>query len=198
VKAFVEALTRRLHETGIHGRFTPGYSLGAVILLLYPRGDELFFLAIERPRDMSRHPGQVGLPGGGVCLPEESPEAAALRESEEEVGIPRDSIQLLGVLGYFPIPVSGWDVVACIGWWDGQDPLRRQETEVEVILRVSIEDMVDQHNRKFAGQTYGPPEYPEYFHEQDGQRHRIWGCTARVLHRFFETIYLPVIQAPPS
>ncbi len=190
----LEALIKRLRDTGSHGRPTPDHALGAVLLILYPRDGRLNFLALERPWDMPQHPGQVGLPGGGVRNEEEAPRDAALREAEEEVGIPRHRVRVLGVLGHFPILVSGWDVVAHLGWWEGTDPVRRQEAEVEEILQVPLEGILDQHIHKFAGQTFSPREYPEYFHDQDGRSHRIWGCTGRILHHFLEEIYVPVIS----
>jgi 8-oxo-dGTP pyrophosphatase MutT (NUDIX family) len=193
VSSLIEALTRQLTAVGPVGRRTPDYSLGAVLLAVYRGPTGLRFLATERRLDMPQHAGQISLPGGGVRVPEEAPAEAALRETREELGVDRDRIRLLGTLGHFPIVVTGWDVVAHLGWWDGIGSLERQESEVNTILEVPIEDCLRQHRERFAGRRYSPQEYPEYFHRQDGQTFRIWGCTGRILHHFFETVYLPAV-----
>jgi len=194
VSSVIEALARQLAAADPVGGPTPGYTLGAVLLIVYPGPTGLRFLATQRRPDMPQHAGQISLPGGGVRVPEESPGAAALRETEEELGIERDRIRVLGALGHFPIVVTSWDVVAHLGWWDGTGSLERQESEVEAILEVSVGECLRQHREQFAGLRYSPREYPEYFHRQDGQTFRIWGCTGRILHHFFEAVYLPVID----
>jgi len=194
VSPLIDALARQLVAAAPVGRRTPDYALGAVMLVVYPGPSGLRFLATERRPDMPQHAGQISLPGGGVRVPDESPIDAALRETEEELGIDRDRIRVLGTLGHFPIVVTGWDVVAHLGWWDGDGSLERQASEVEAILEVSVEECLRQHRERFVGHRYTPREYPEYFHRQNGQTFRIWGCTSRILHHFFETVYLPVVE----
>lgn len=189
----VAAFEAQLAQVGEVGGPTPAFSPGAVLLLLYPHRDGIGLLATARSAHMPQHGGQISLPGGGMRSGE-TPAETALRETEEELGIPRDRITLLGSFGHFALPVSGWDVVAHLGWWDGAGPLQRQESEVEAILEVPLEVLARQHRRHFAGCAFTPHEYPEYFHQQDDREYRIWGCTARVLHHFLETVYEPVAR----
>ncbi|MBN2489462.1 MAG: CoA pyrophosphatase [Planctomycetes bacterium] len=191
MNALVDILDRRLNAVGPVGSRTRGYALGAVALLLHARPHDIGFLAIQRPAHMPQHGGQISLPGGGVHEVDESPSAAALRETEEELGIPRPRIRLVGALGHFPIAVSRWDVLAYLGWWEGGHPLRPQKAEVEAVLDVALDDVAHQHRERFRGRTYTPLDYPEYFHRQEGRSYRIWGCTGRILHHFLERIYLP-------
>ena len=194
--AWRDILAQRVRDADPVGNRVPDYALGAVALIVYPRGDQLRFLAMERHEQLPYHGGQIGLPGGGVREDSETPQQAALREVEEELGLPGHRLTLLGTLGHFPISVTRWDVLAYLGWWDGREPLCRQESEVETILEVPLPRVLAQHqDQPAAHERVGPagstPIFPEYLHHQDGRTYRIWGCTGRIVHHFLETIYVP-------
>ena len=71
----------------------------AVLVPLINRGDGVTILLTQRPRHLKSHPGQVSFPGGKKEPCDETAEDTALRETEEEIGLPREKLILLGGLG---------------------------------------------------------------------------------------------------
>lgn len=192
--ARLDAIATRLAQTPPHHRPTPGYRPAAVLLLLVPRVDGFDVPMIERPATMSVHAGQIALPGGRIEPGDRDAIDAALRETEEEVGVPRDAVRLLGTLGHFPIAVSRFDVQVCVGTWDGGTPLVPQPGEVVAAFPVALDALHAEHVAHFAGRRYGPRDYPEYRVTAGGAARRIWGATARILHHFLDAVYSPVVD----
>lgn len=110
-----------------------------------PSGVDIFL--VQRSPHLSHHPGQIALPGGGIDLGE-TPEAAAVRETEEETGVQRQSIEVIGSLGEIAVPVSGNIVTPVIGWSDNASTSNTWDTsEVLHPLRVNVGELLDPANR---------------------------------------------------
>lgn len=112
------------------GRLEPpdaeDYDSAAVLIALHREArDEarLFFPLILRPAGIGHHSGQIALPGGR-CDASEEPCACALREAEEEIGLARDSVDVLGMLTPVPVAVSRNRVRPVVGW------VRRDDREM--------------------------------------------------------------------
>ncbi len=97
------------------GRITDDYNpepatarRGAVLILVYPGAQGVTIPLIKRPEDRSVHSGQIAFPGGAFESPESFPLETALRETEEEIGIPRDAVEVLGLLSPLYIPPSNF------------------------------------------------------------------------------------------
>ena len=87
----------------------------AVLVPLVNRPQGLTVLFTERSRDLPDHPGQISFPGGRIEPGDGNPGIAALREAEEEVGLPRDRVTLLGRLAEYET-VTGYRVTPIVGW----------------------------------------------------------------------------------
>lgn len=151
-------LERRLPE--VRGedlsRFLPPPSGGrhSAVLVLFGegvRGPDV--LLIERARTMRSHAGQPAFPGGALDPEDgdpagEGPVNAALREAEEEVGLERSSVEVIGQLPALFLPPSGFVVHPVIAWW--RDPHTVDvvdEAEVAAVARAPIAELVDPANR---------------------------------------------------
>ena len=101
---------------------------GAVLMLFGegPKGPDL--LLTERAHDMRSHPGQVSFPGGSIDDTDASPEAAALREAEEETGLDPGGVEIFATLPELWLPPSNFAVTAVLGWWKEPSHGRRWST----------------------------------------------------------------------
>lgn len=132
-------------EVGTREALTPGREVVLPLDVEDPSGVDIFL--VQRSPNLSHHPGQIALPGGGIDLGE-TPEAAAVRETEEETGVQRQSIEVIGSLGEIAVPVSGNIVTPVIGWSDHVDMSNTWDTsEVLHPLRVNVGELLDPTNR---------------------------------------------------
>lgn len=161
--------------------------IACVMALFYPGQVENDFniALIERadsknPNDT--HRGQISFPGGKLEQDDPSHEAGALRETEEEIGIPRNDIQLIGNLTDLYIPVSNFKVFPFVGFLPQKPKFIRQESEVRSILDVPFQEIQNKSNRKVKDlrvqQNITMKNVP-YF---DIQGHVVWGATAMMLN----------------
>lgn len=119
----------------------------AVLILLVPDdGGALLLPLIQRTDDGGPHGGQIALPGGRVEAFDESITAAALREASEEINVDPQRVRVLGALTPLWIPVSGFEVHAIVGAWEGAPAdlharLSPQAGEVEAIHVVALDEL---------------------------------------------------------
>jgi 8-oxo-dGTP pyrophosphatase MutT (NUDIX family) len=111
-----------------------------------PAGPDL--LLIERAHSLRDHAGQPAFPGGSLDPEDRDAVDAALREAEEEVGLARDSVAVLGNLPAVFIPVTGFVVTPVLGWWHSPSPVAPVDRgEVAAVVRVPIADLSDPAHR---------------------------------------------------
>ena len=151
----------------------------AVLATLYPIDGILHLLFIERTRHPGdRHGGQISFPGGSVEARDEHTAATALREAEEEVGIPRDDVELLGPLTPLYIPVSNFLVDPYVGYLPHRPALTRQESEVAATLEIPLSEFLRPDARRVAERKLASgltlPEVPFW----DVAGHQVWGATS--------------------
>lgn len=189
------ALSRPLPGHAAQGRLSPrprvGWEpghvpddarAGAALLLLYPDAQaEAMLVLTLREAGLSKHAGQVSLPGGAAEAGESLVEAA-LRETREEIGVPPEQVRILGGLSPLFIPVSGFALHPFVGTVDRRPGLARDPREVARILEVPLRAVLDASNlgvvqREFRGRAYEVP-----YLAVDGER--VWGATAMILAEF--------------
>lgn len=135
----------------------------------------IFIVFTKRTESVRDHKGQISFPGG-VSEGDETPEETALRETEEELGIKRDSITLLGLLDDI-ITITGYIVTPVVGELKNLN-FKPNRDEVENILVFSIEDII---NAKYH------EEYWRWeFHINETV---VWGATARILKSFLQLCF---------
>jgi 8-oxo-dGTP pyrophosphatase MutT (NUDIX family) len=138
-----------------------------------------------RTEHLPSHKGQISFPGGSIDATDESAEAAALRETHEEIGLPPADVRVLGELDTFPTYVTGYLITPFVGWLSKRVTLRPNPAEVAEVLEVPIADLVDDI-RAEPGFTHGGRTFPtEAWIWNDRV---IWGVTARVLRVFLHLL----------
>ena len=148
----------------------------AVLVAVCPATETIYLT--QRSAALKHHPGQIAFPGGKQDPGDPTPTDAALREAEEEIGLPRGQVQ---VLGHMPEheTVTGFLMTPVIGLIDGSFTPRAEAGEVAEVFCVPLSHVTDPANfmvqsRRWQGRKrhYYPVPYGPYY---------IWGATGRIL-----------------
>jgi 8-oxo-dGTP pyrophosphatase MutT (NUDIX family) len=158
----------------------------AVLAPLYrdPRGD--LRLVFIRRGPGGRHGGQIAFPGGRREAEDATLLATALREAEEEVGLNPAQVEILTQLPTIETVATGFRVAAFLGKLNGAPPTwRRQETEIDEILEVRLEDLGPEAHVIEHWQLPGWPEAREIPFYWIGP-YKLWGATYRIVEAIRE------------
>lgn len=165
----------------------------AALILLYPGEHGPSLPLTVRRHDLPQHAGQISLPGGAID-PGEAPEAAALRETHEEIGIAPDSVRIIGALSSFFVIVSNFVVYPYVGITDGRPEFRPEVREVAEIVEAPVRDLFDPARRGWDRQPRGPIVVDLPYLKTG--RHLVWGATAMILGEF-GTLFEEEFGPPP-
>jgi len=158
----------------------------AVLIGLYskPESDDTFFSLIKRRVVKGdRHSGQISLPGGRFDDTDEDLAHCALRENEEEIGIPQSQVRILGQLSDFYVFASNYVVSPYVGFIIPPHHFTPELSEVDRIIETSLTHLTDPNTRKLIninipeGQLKDVPYY-------DVDNEIVWGATAMILSEF--------------
>lgn len=150
----------------------------AVLCALRP-GDTGFSVVLtERATHLNQHAGQVAFPGGKIDERDRSATAAALREAEEEIGLPVAAVEVLGTLDDY-LTSTGFRVTPVIGvipsnWEANPDP-----NEVEAVFEPPLDFLMAPVNRERHHRDWNGTR--RYYYAMPWQGHYIWGATAGML-----------------
>lgn len=153
----------------------------AVLILLFPDQDNIHFYLTERTHDVEHHKGQISLPGGAWEKGEQLHETA-IRETEEEIGINRQQIQMVGGLTPFFTPVTGFMIHPFIGWCNVKPKTKLQDDEVHKLFTASLTDLVDENI--FQSEKWDIRGYDSTVPFFNFGGAKVWGATAAILSEF--------------
>jgi 8-oxo-dGTP pyrophosphatase MutT (NUDIX family) len=163
-----------------------GDRLAAVMAVMIER-PEPSLLFTERSKELPRHPGEVSFPGG-LREPEDANLVqTALRETEEEIGLCRDTLDVLGALPPVHTSVSGILVTPFVGAIGALPTLGVSDGEIVRVLTVPIATLaaVEAERAYPTAATGSERRWAGYAYEVDGAT--IWGATGWMLHTFLDT-----------
>ena len=197
IPLFIESLTKRLR------RDLPGKSAqrkmmitpnrfpkenqendgipASILLLLYPLEEKWFFFLTKRSQNVEHHKGQISFPGG-VVKKNESKMNAAIRETNEEIGVDKDLIKIIGSLTPFYIPVSNFHISPYVGWTEEKPHTKVQDAEVKRVFSVSINDLVLEKNLKTKKDFFSNKSVKVPYFDLNGET--VWGATSMILSEF--------------
>jgi 8-oxo-dGTP pyrophosphatase MutT (NUDIX family) len=147
---------------------------------------DLDVLLTRRSPTLTHHPGQVSFPGGGIDRQDAGPEAAALREAQEETGLDPTGVRVLGTLPPLPVTASRNLVTPVLGWWDRPSEVAADPAETVDVFRVPVADLVDPAHRVTATIRHAAREYRGPAFEVADVL--VWGFTAFVLDRLLDAL----------
>lgn len=155
-----------------------------VMLLLYPEADEWHTIFIKRSSNSNdKHSGQISFPGGSLEPCDLSPAACALRETEEELGIKAEAIQILGSLSDLYVFASNFLVYPFVGIIDHEPVLSLDQREVQSAIKAPISYFTDESIIKHMDMDirgFKMKDVPYY----DLYGEVLWGATAMMFSEF--------------
>ncbi|MDX1373956.1 MAG: CoA pyrophosphatase [Burkholderiales bacterium] len=176
-----EALAGDLGAARERAALTPA----SVLVPIVAHRDALSVLFTRRTAHLRTHSGQVSFPGGRVEPHDAGPEETALRETQEEIGLARECIELIGMLPEYHTR-TGYRIMPVVGVIAPPLMVRADPREVEAVFEVPLSFLLDprnhqRHTRVFQGRMIS------YFAMPYGE-HYIWGATAAMLVNLYRQL----------
>jgi 8-oxo-dGTP pyrophosphatase MutT (NUDIX family) len=159
-----------------------GQTDAAVLVPLYLDSGDLHAVFTKRRNDLRRHAGEISFPGGRQDFPDEDLRLTALREADEEIGLPPDAVELVGALPPTGTFVTSYRIYPFVGVIQAGHAWVPQPTEVEEVLELSLPDLVSGYELKRLIRRGVPIKTPTY----TVNGNLIWGATARIVQELLE------------
>ena len=153
----------------------PGTKDAAVLVALH--GDPLTAVFTERRADLRRHAGEISFPGGRQDEPDEDLRETALREAEEEIGLPARAVELVGALQPTPTIATNYAVYPFVGLIEPGRAWEPSATEVAEVMEVPLSALRAGYERRRLLRRGVPFRTDVYVVGEDV----IWGATARMV-----------------
>lgn len=165
-----------------------GLRKAAVLIPLQEIQGELNLILTQRPMHLRAHPGQISFPGGKIEPSDSSAITAALREAEEEIGLCRENVE---VIGTFPAhnTFTGFEITPVVGMIKQDFALKLDPGEVADCFTVPLSFFIEpqnRHRKQFLRQgRYYSVHFIPY------QQRFIWGATAAIIDHLCRHLSLP-------
>jgi 8-oxo-dGTP pyrophosphatase MutT (NUDIX family) len=158
----------------------------AAVLIPVVAHERPTFLLTQRSSDLSSHSGQVAFPGGRIDEGDADPAAAAIREGEEEIGLRREFVSMLGYLDPY-LSGTGFRIAPVVALVTPGFTLELNPREVTDAFEVPLDFLMSPANHaRHSGEWKGVTR--SYYAMPYGERY-IWGVTAGIIHRLYERLY---------
>lgn len=158
--------------------FPPSPVAAAVLVPIVDHETGLSVLLTQRSSHLKNHAGQVSFPGGRIEPGDASPLAAALRETEEEIGLSREHVHVAGYLEPHLV-ISGFWVTPVVGFVRPGFELQLDVREVDTTFEVPLVHIFDEANHRSRERRFGDAVVQVY--DIPFENHHIWGATAGML-----------------
>ena len=164
--------------------------LAGTLLLLYEKKQRIQFVLIQRPNYSGTHGGQISFPGG-KNEKGESIKETAIRETFEEIGVPKQKINVLGELSQVYIPPSNFLITPFIGYVDEPPMFIPDYKEVKEIIEIELNELFKEkliQNKKMRVGKNTAKKMTIEVPYMDLDNHTVWGATGVILSEFKDLI----------
>jgi len=139
----------------------------------------------QRTDHLNDHPGQISFPGGRIEAADTSPEDAALREAEEEVGLIRDHVEVIGRLDQY-VTRTGFSVTPVVGLVNPAYTIQPDPFEVAEVFEVPLAFLLDPANHRRDSRIYKGTK--REFYAMPYGEYYIWGATAGMIRNLYDVL----------
>ena len=154
----------------------------AVLIPLIIYENELKILLTQRTAHLHDHPGQISFPGGRSDPLDSSAIDTALREAEEEIGLPASRVEVLGSLPHY-LTITGYQVTPVVSLVDAGHSYKPDEFEVADIFEVPMSYLMNPHHHE--QRMWQSPQGYRRFYTMPYENKFIWGATAGMLRNLY-------------
>ncbi|WP_313593056.1 NUDIX hydrolase [Agrobacterium cavarae] len=158
----------------------------AVLVPVIDDGDEARVIFTQRTKTLRNHSGQISFPGGGIDAQDRSPEEAALRETEEEIGVSRRFIETVGRMPDY-ISGTGFRIKPVMAVVRPGFTLTPNPAEVDEVFEVPLSFLMNPANHSRGSRMFQGRE--RFFYEMPYGERYIWGITAGIVRSIYERFY---------
>lgn len=173
-------------ESAVYSQAEDDYArrrAAAVTAIFLDGADGPSLLFTKRSAGLGEHAGQISFPGGGVEDSDPSIQAAAFRETSEEIGIEAEELELWGPLPLQPV-LDHWLIHPFAAWWERPRPLKPNPAEVDRVIVVSLNELRRQHQTEC---WMIPDPALSCLYRVSGET--LWGATARITGRLLDSLF---------
>jgi 8-oxo-dGTP pyrophosphatase MutT (NUDIX family) len=168
----------------------PDLMPAGVLVPLFQKNEKSHILLTKRTDRVEHHKGQISFPGGAFNYEDLDCQTTALRETEEEIGIGMDLVEVLGELDHI-ITVTHFRVCPYVGIIPYPYPFKLSPFEVERLIELPVDYLLKQKELKEVPFTFQGKRQVNLCIEYQGDI--IWGATARILKNFLEVLSEPLL-----
>jgi 8-oxo-dGTP pyrophosphatase MutT (NUDIX family) len=184
-KELIAGALGQYHRKVISSEDFPLHKRAAILIALVPKDNELSLLLTVRTDEVETHKGQISCPGGMMDETDTDLTQTALRETEEELGIPRENFEILGMSDDQATPTK-FIMTPVVGYLQEYPEMHISRNEVAEVFDVPLSVFLEKKHastkkREFQGKLY------DVWYFNYG-KHLIWGATAMILVNFAEII----------
>lgn len=162
------------------------YRDAAVLIPAIAYESEVKLLLTVRSAHLSDHAGQIAFPGGKIDATDPEPTDTALREAEEEVGLDRSAVSVIGELPPY-LSRTGYRIVPVLGRVDPGIRLTLNRDEVDRVFEVPLAFLMNSANHRQASREFLGKS--RYFYEMPYDGHYIWGVTAGIIRELYVQVF---------
>ncbi|RJO67054.1 MAG: CoA pyrophosphatase [Myxococcales bacterium] len=164
----------------------------AVMMPLLVKDGRLHILFTKRTQDVKHHKGQISFPGGSRDPEDASLLDCALRETEEEIGLSRDGVQVFGRLDATPV-ITRYVMTPFVGKIPYPYHFTPSAIEIDSLLFLPLDAFLDPAVHSLSVNEFMGQDVPIHFYKIGDET--VWGATGRVLTQFFQVCldYVPPV-----
>lgn len=176
-----ELIPTEIWQASGHDEFRPA----AVLIPLFWKNDKVHIMLTKRSEQLKHHSGQICFPGGGFEESDITIRQAAIRETEEEIGISSEYIDVVGYLDDIET-ISGFYVTPFVAILREDFKVEINQDEVSEVFSVPLKYFIEENNCQQKSALYKGKEVFYYVYPHD--KHTIWGVTAEIIVKLVNKI----------